>query len=254
MVCFRKPNFKNRVQVRSQRDTKEKEALFPNLIIPIPLFFPWIGMVVIASRFPEARLVLFHQANAAHPLSALPKIQVRYHHPGRATMFWRKRFPIIFQSDKGLTVDHIRERYVCGVASIAKGSDEQGVPIQVSMFEQCIKADALPLHVEMSPLGDTGNIHNISLHGELEKFLPCPLNSFLDEAFDGKCPLVEGRTRRRSRGEDRKIIREILTGWDAVLFFSPSPFPKKTTRYKPFLRHNNASFTSKWLGITTPII
>src|SRR5215213_6444316 len=106
-------------------------------------------MIVIASRFPEARLVLFHQANAAHPLGALPKIQVRHHHPGRATMFWCKGFIIIFQSDKGLTVDHIRERYVGSVASITKGSDEHSVMIQIGMFEQCIKADAFPLHVEM---------------------------------------------------------------------------------------------------------
>jgi hypothetical protein len=81
----------------------------------------------------------------------------------------------------------------------------------------------------MSPLGDTGNIHDISLHGELEKFLPRPRDSFFDEAFHGKCPFVEGCTRSWSRGKDREIVRKILTGWDTILFLSPSPFTEKTT-------------------------
>src|SRR5258706_15830370 len=50
-----------------------KTSMPPSLVIPISLFFPWISVVMISSRFPEAGFVLFHQRDAAHPLGALQK-------------------------------------------------------------------------------------------------------------------------------------------------------------------------------------
>src|SRR5690348_10527143 len=99
---------------------------------------------------------------------------MRYHHACRTSMFGHERFVIIFQSDKGLSVDYIGERYIRSVTTIAKCSNEHGVAIQFGVLKQSIEADAFPFHVEMSPLGDAGDIHNIFLHRELKEFLPRP--------------------------------------------------------------------------------
>src|SRR5688500_16550186 len=84
------------------RDCHAPSALAMTLIVPIPLFFPRIAEIVIAGRFPKTGLVLFHQANAAHPLGALPKIQMWYEHTCRTAMLRSERFIVIFQGDKGL--------------------------------------------------------------------------------------------------------------------------------------------------------
>src|SRR5689334_14217595 len=84
-------------------------------IIPIPLFLPGVAAVVIASRFPEARFVFFHQPNAAHPFGALPKIKMGHHHARRTPVFWREGLIVILQCDKGLTVDNVGERHIGGI-------------------------------------------------------------------------------------------------------------------------------------------
>ena len=80
-------------------------------------------------------------------------------------MFGRERFIIIFYSDEGLAVDDVGKRHVGSVATIAVGSDEHRLRVEFCMFQQCIKTYAFPLHIEVRPLGDTGNVHYIFLHG-----------------------------------------------------------------------------------------
>src|SRR5215475_9862406 len=99
------------------------------LVIPIPLFFPWIPTVMVAKIFPKTTLILLHEANAAHPFGTLPKIKVRHHHASWPAMFRCERFVIIFQGNKGLTIDHICERHIGSVTAITKSSDEHGFTI-----------------------------------------------------------------------------------------------------------------------------
>jgi hypothetical protein len=105
------------------------------------------------------------------------------------------------------------------------------------MFEQCIEADAFPLHVEMSPLGDAGNVHHIILHGELQELLPGPGNLFFDETINRESPFVEERVWSGTRGKDGKIIGEILARRDAVFFLPSTPFADEPARDKSFLCH-----------------
>src|SRR5918993_5917385 len=93
-----------------------------NSIIPISLFFPRVPAVVISRRFPKARFIFFSEVNTAHPFGTLPKIEVWHHHAGRAAMFRRERFAIIFKGNKGLTVDNVSQRHVGGIATITISS------------------------------------------------------------------------------------------------------------------------------------
>ena len=69
-------------------------------------------MVMIAQRFPEASFIFLHQANAAHPLRALPEIQMWHDHPRGSTMFRCEWSIIVLERNERLTIDDVRERHV----------------------------------------------------------------------------------------------------------------------------------------------
>jgi hypothetical protein len=97
-------------------------------------------MVVVASRFPEAGLILFHETQAAYPLGALPEVQMWHNHTGRATVLGRKRFVVVFKGNERLTVDDICKGHIRGVAAVTKSSDEHGFAVQLHMLEQGVQA------------------------------------------------------------------------------------------------------------------
>src|SRR5262245_54216643 len=108
------------------------------LVIPIPFFLPRVSVVVVASRFPEARLIFFHEANAAHPLGAFPKIEMRNHHARRSTVFWRERLIVIFQGDEGLSVDDFVEGNVGGITAVTISRDECSFVIDFGVLKENI--------------------------------------------------------------------------------------------------------------------
>src|SRR6266850_932602 len=61
----------------STRDFSSTSNLNP-LTSRIPLLFPRIAVRVIAVSFPETKLVVIQQQEPAHPLHALPRIQMRH--------------------------------------------------------------------------------------------------------------------------------------------------------------------------------
>ena len=124
-------------------------------------------MVMIAQRFPEASFIFLHQANAAHPLRALPEIQMWHDHPRGSTMFRCEWSIIVLERNERLTIDDVRERHVGRVPPVTEGRNKHRFPIQFRMFKQGIQTNAFPLHIEVSPFRDAGNVHHILLHREL---------------------------------------------------------------------------------------
>src|SRR5688572_8117055 len=57
----------------------------------IALFLPRVGVVVIAARLPEARLVDRDEANAGEPLRALPEVEVGHERADRRAVRTRER-------------------------------------------------------------------------------------------------------------------------------------------------------------------
>src|SRR3954471_23631413 len=89
-------------------------------VAPVALLFPRVAVVVVAVVLPEARLVLGAQLEAAHPLGALPEVEVRDEQPGRATVLPLERSPSVLVDDPGLPVGQIFERQVRCVTAVAE--------------------------------------------------------------------------------------------------------------------------------------
>src|SRR5262249_1623534 len=81
-------------------------------VVRVPLLPPWISVVVVSVALPEPWLVLIQQRQAAHPLGALPKIEVGDEQPGRATVFRRQIRAVEAERDPGLPVPKVTQRQV----------------------------------------------------------------------------------------------------------------------------------------------
>src|SRR5579864_983154 len=81
--------------------------LSASLVAPIAFFFPWISVIIIAQRLPEARFILVDQAQTPHPLGALPEVEVGHQQPCWATVFGCQRLPLIGVDHPGLPFQHL---------------------------------------------------------------------------------------------------------------------------------------------------
>src|SRR5262249_56923914 len=53
----------------------------PGSVTGVPLLFPRVAVVVVAVALPEAGAVFLQQLNPAHPLGALPEVEMRDEQP-----------------------------------------------------------------------------------------------------------------------------------------------------------------------------
>src|SRR6266568_9303240 len=90
-------------------------------VAAVPLLAPWVAVHVIAVGLPEAGLVLRHKLQSAHPLRALPEIEMRHQEPRWAAMYGLEWRTIEVEGHPGLTARNVLERQVCGVAAVRKG-------------------------------------------------------------------------------------------------------------------------------------
>src|SRR5262249_6548527 len=91
----------------------------------ITLFAPGIAIEVVAERFPEARRILGHEIQPAHPFRAFPEIEMRHEQPRRTAMLRRERLAFIVRGDHRLAADHIGDRHVGGVIAVAMQHGER---------------------------------------------------------------------------------------------------------------------------------
>src|SRR5207249_10233871 len=64
-------------------------------VFPVPLLAPRVSVVVVAEALPETRLVLVDQLEPAHPLRALPQVQVRDEQPRRPAVLGCQRLAVV---------------------------------------------------------------------------------------------------------------------------------------------------------------
>src|SRR5262245_18555832 len=65
--------------------------------LPVALFLPGIGVVVVATNFPEARAILLHKLQTTEPLGALVGIELRHDQSHRTTMDRLQRLAIMLK-------------------------------------------------------------------------------------------------------------------------------------------------------------
>src|SRR3954470_17839009 len=86
----------------------------------ITLFKPGVSAVVVSERLPEARLIGFHEVQPAHPLRALPEIQVRDEQAGGAAVLGLEVVAVVAVDDPRASTRQVLEREVGRVAAVAE--------------------------------------------------------------------------------------------------------------------------------------
>ena len=79
---------------------------------------PRISVVVVAVALPEARLVLVPELEPAHPLRALPEVEVGDEHARRAAVLGLERLAAVPERDPCPAAGHVLERKVGRVAAV----------------------------------------------------------------------------------------------------------------------------------------
>src|SRR3712207_5069053 len=145
----------------------------PNASVPpVALLAPGVGVVVVAQGLPEAWLVLVHEPEAAHPLGALPEVQVGDQQAGRAAVLGFQGLAIVLVGNPGPAARHVIEGEVRGVAAVAEREDvARG---RLDAFEQGIYRDAPPGGAELRPLGYAVDGGRDGLGGQRQELLPRP--------------------------------------------------------------------------------
>src|SRR5438270_5467359 len=86
------------------------------LVAGVALFLPGVAVVVVAPRFPEARPILLHEEQAAHPLRAFPEVEVGHEETSGSAMLRGEWLVVVVVGDERLAVDNLVHGYVGGVA------------------------------------------------------------------------------------------------------------------------------------------
>src|SRR5918911_1742723 len=111
----------------------------PHSIAAVALLFPWITVIVIAERFPEAWRVPVRQAQATDPFGALPEVEVWHDQPRRAAMLRCQRLILVPVRDERLAALHVRHGQVRRVPAVAPHTHVLGRRIRLDMREQRLK-------------------------------------------------------------------------------------------------------------------
>src|SRR5438270_4288714 len=186
------------------------------LVPAVPLFLPRIAVVVVTERFPESGLVTLDQAKPADPLRALPEIKMRYDKPRGTAVLGRERLAVVLIGNESLSVDDVGQREIRGVAAVRERDDESRPAVELHVLEEHVRGDAAPARVELRPLGHAADVLHELLRRELSELVPGPLRRLLHQTLDAERPGAYVGARRRARGEDRKVLDEVLARRDAI--------------------------------------
>src|SRR5262249_44748115 len=140
--------------------------------------------------------------------------EVRDEHARGATMLRIERFAAVREGDPGHAARDVLERDVRRVATVAEL--DHVLRGRLDAVEQRVDGDALPVRVELRPLGDTVDVDGDLLPRQRTELLPRPAGQLVDFTGDREVPLVERGVWGRARRQDREIVRDVLAGWNAV--------------------------------------
>src|SRR5688572_28430112 len=145
------------------------------LITVVPLLPPRVTVRVVPIHFPEPWLVVFHEAEPAHPFSRLPEVEVRYQEARRSTVLGRERFTVVLPGNDRLPVQQILDRKVGCIAAVAERHHEwrRGL-LEPGRFEDPIDGDTPPVGIELRPSGHAMNVHRDVRRPERTELVPVP--------------------------------------------------------------------------------
>src|SRR5262245_44907259 len=142
----------------------------------VSLLTPWVAVVVVAERLPESALIPVHEAELAHPLRALPEVQMGDKEPRRAAVLGRERCAVVFDGHPCLAAGDVGERQVGRVPTVGHREHvrRQLHTAREGFPEQRVHGDALPHGVQLGPLCYAMDVGRYGLVWERLELLPRP--------------------------------------------------------------------------------
>src|SRR5919202_2080214 len=193
-----------------------RQETLPLSIAAVALLFPWITVIVIAERFPEARRVPVRQAQAADPLGALPEVEVWHDQPRWAAVLRRQRLILVPVRDERLAALQVRHGQVRRISAVAPHTHVPGRWIRLDVREQRINAYSGPVRVELAPFRHAVDVHDKRLRRKLQEVVPRPRGGLTHQTLDRQRPAIKRSVGRWPSGEDWEIADDVLAGWDTV--------------------------------------
>src|SRR5262245_42757755 len=126
----------------------------------------------------------------------------------RATVFGRKIFVVKTERNPRLLVQKIFQRQIRSVVSVGMNQSIAGIGFYIGEYR--IEGNALPRCAEFRPARNAVQINREGLGGQVAKRLPIPSPQSIVALVNLKFPLIERHVRRRSRGKDGEVCREVL--------------------------------------------
>src|SRR6266568_389710 len=182
------------------------------LLIGVSLFFPWIGVEMIAVDLPESRSVDIQELERADPLGALPEVKSRHDEPAGTSMLRRKLLTIVPESQEDIVLEKVREKDVRRVAPVAVSHDGGRFGPDARAAKNFRDGDALPAIVVPAPPRHAVDVGRDLDSRQLEKLFPGPGHFVVDEAEAPKAPGLQISARRLSVSEDGPLLRKDLPG------------------------------------------
>src|SRR5919198_3786963 len=129
----------------------------PPSVAPVALLFPRVTVVVVAGAFPEAGLVVVTELDSAHPLRALPEVQVRDEQPRRTAVLGLEGLAVEFIGDPGAATRHILQGKVGRVAAVAPRRDV--LALGLNPAKERVERHSRPRGIELGPLGNAMDVN-----------------------------------------------------------------------------------------------
>src|ERR1041384_6749063 len=152
----------------------------------ISLFFPRIGVVVVAADLPVARLVVLDEAHAGDPLGALPEVEIGDQTADRRAVLERERLAAEPPGHHGGVGGGLLERSIRGVAVRRLEDDEARLGLDLRALGQRRDLDAAPQPADQRPAGDAGDVGLLLDHRQLEQPGVVDLERRLDRTVDAQ--------------------------------------------------------------------
>ena len=200
-------SWRGRLRRRSRRRSRAPDDRRPaRSVAPVALLPPRVAVVVVAVGLPEAGLVGARvSVQPAHPLGALPEVQVRDEQPRRAAVLGLERLAVVARRRPtpcrrsgpragGWWCSRRRTHAVTYSASVSTPSSSVSTetPVQlVSSFDHLVTQWMSTVNVSA---------------GSARELLPGPRHRLVDRAVDRERPLVQRRVRRRAGGQHREVV------------------------------------------------
>ncbi len=115
-------------------------------------------MIVVAARFPVARLVAGNETHARDPLRALPEIEIRDDDPSRCAMRACERLPLVLVREHHARREGLRKSHVRRVTAKPLEDDMARRRLHLRARGKVGELHAGPLRIEDRPLRDAVDI------------------------------------------------------------------------------------------------